>query len=56
MSYEDGVPSKVYAYSYGTGGDGLYHSNTIRIGSSNCDVYLYRLRIYNTSLDTDDIL
>lgn len=56
MSYEDGVPSKAYAYEYGAAGDGLYHSNTIRIGSNDCDVYLYRLRIYNKSLDTDDIL
>lgn len=56
MSYEDGVPSKVYAYSYGAGGDGLYHSNTIRIGSDDCDVYLYHLRIYNRPLNTNDIL
>ena len=56
MSYEDGVPSKAYAYEYGTAGDGLYHSNTIRIGSNDCDVYIYRLRIYNKSLDTEDIL
>ena len=56
MSYEDGVPSKAYAYSYGVSGDGLYHSNTIRIGSPDCDVYLYHLRIYNKSLDTEDIL
>ena len=56
MSYEDGVPSKVYAYSAGSGGDGLYHSNTIRIGSDDCDVYIYRLRIYNQQLGTADIL
>lgn len=56
MSYEDGVPSKVYSYTYGSGGDGLYHDNTIRIGSNDCDVYIYRLRIYNQSLDTEDIL
>lgn len=56
MSYEDGVPSKAYSYSYGVGGDGLYHSNTIRIGSPDCDVYIYRLRIYNQSLSSDDIL
>ena len=56
MSYEDGVPSKAYAYSYGAGGDGLYHNNTIRIGSPDCDVYIYRLRIYKNSLDTDQIL
>ena len=56
MSYEDGVPSKAYAYEYGAAGDGLYHNNTIRIGSPDCDVYIYRLRIYDKALDTDDIL
>ena len=56
MSYEDGVPSKAYAYEYGNTGDGLYHNNTIRIGSPDCDVYIYRLRIYDKALDTDDIL
>lgn len=56
MAYEDGVPSKVYAYSVGTGGDGLQHNNTIRIGSDDCDVYLYGLRIYNKSLTTANIL
>jgi hypothetical protein len=56
MSYEDGVPSKAYAYEFGSAGDGLYHNNTIRIGSPDCDVYIYRLRIYDKALDTDDIL
>jgi hypothetical protein len=60
MSYEDGVPSKALPYTYGPGGDGLYHPNgeeaTIRIGSPDCDVYIYRFRIYNKSLGTDEIL
>ena len=56
MSYEDGVPSKAYAYEFGSAGDSLYHSNTIRIGSPDCDVYIYRLRIYDKALNTDDIL
>lgn len=56
MSYEDGVPNKVYAYQTGTGGDMIYHNNTIRIGSPDCDVYLYHLRIYNKSLATNEIL
>ena len=56
MSYEDGVPSKAYAYEYGAAGDGLYHDNTIRIGSNDCDIYIYHLRIYNKALTTADIL
>ena len=56
MSYEDGVPSKAYAYEYGNAGDGLYHNNTIRIGSNDCDIYIYHLRIYDKSLTTADIL
>jgi len=56
MSYEDGVPSKAYAYEYGAAGDGLYHDNIIRIGSDDCDIYIYHLRIYNQALSTADIL
>ena len=56
MSYEDGVPSKAYAYTYGLSGDSIYHDNTIRIGSPDCDVYIYRLRIYKNALETADIL
>jgi len=60
MSYEDGVPSKAYPYNYSESGDGLYHlvgdEATIRIGSPDCDVYIYRMRIYNKSLTTNEIL
>jgi hypothetical protein len=56
MSYEDGVPSKAYAYTTGAGGDKITHSGTIRIGSDDCDVYIYRLRYYTESLSTDKIL
>ena len=60
MSYEDGVPSKAYPYNYSAGGDILYHvlnnESIIRIGSPDCDVHIYRLRIYNKSLSTNEIL
>ena len=60
MSYEDGVPSKAYPYNYSSGGDILYHvlnnESIIRIGSPDCDVHIYRLRIYNKSLSTNEIL
>jgi len=56
MSYEDGVPSKAYAYTTGAGGDKITHSGTIRIGSNDCDVYIYRLRYYAEALTTAQIL
>ena len=60
MSYEDGVPSKAYPYNYSDGGDILYHvlneESKIHIGSPDCDVHIYRLRIYNKSLGTNEIL
>ena len=56
MSYEDGVPSKAYAYTTGAGGDKITHSGTIRIGSEDCDVYIYRLRYYAEALTTAQIL
>ena len=56
MSYEDGVPSKAYAYDAKTGGDNLQHTGTIHIGSPDCDVYIYKLRIYNKALEDEEIL
>jgi len=53
MSYEDGVPSKAYAYTTGSGGDKISHNGTIHIGSNDCDVYIYRLRYYVKALSTD---
>ena len=57
MSYEDGVPSK--AYSYETT-QILYHESgnesIIRIGSPDCDVYIYKFRVYDKGLSTSDIL
>ena len=57
MSYEDGVPSKAYAYTHN---QKLYHVNgaesVITIGSDDCDTYIYRLRIYNNELSGAQIL
>ena len=55
MGYEDGVPSRpmVYDDSYS------FTQNTTKdivIGSPDCDVYVYRLKVYNTSLSNVDIL
>lgn len=57
MSYEDGVPSKAYAYTHN---QKLYHvagsESIITLGSDDCDVYIYGLRIYNSELTSDQIL
>ena len=55
MAYEDGVPSK--AFVYGTS-DRFYHyePKPITIGSSDCDVRIYRLKIYSSSLSTEDVM
>jgi len=57
MSYEDGVPSKAYPYDYAAGGDILYQiigqESDIRIGSPDCDVYIYRIKIYDNGLQTN---
>jgi len=55
MAYEDGVPSKAYVYD---SGDRFYQYNPqpIVIGSDYCDVRIYRLKIYSTSLSTEGIM
>ena len=55
MAYEDGVPSK--AFVYGTS-DRFYHyePKPITIGSSDCDVRIYRLKIYSSALSTEDVM
>lgn len=55
MAYEDGVPSKAYVYD---SSDRLYQQNVkpIVIGSDYCDVRIYRLKLYSTSLTTENIM
>ena len=57
MSYEDGVPSKAYAYTHN---QKLYHVQgqeaIITIGSDDCDVYVYKLKIYNKELTQAQVL
>ena len=57
MSYEDGCPSRAYPYSPS---EILYQikdeESEITIGSDDCDVYIYRFRIYSAALDTAKVL
>ena len=55
LAYEDGVPSKAYVYD---SGDRFYQYSPqpIVIGSDYCDVRIYRLKIYSTSLSTENIM
>ena len=55
MAYEDGVPSKAYVYD---SGDRFYQYDpkNLVIGSDYCDVRIYRLKFYSTSLNTNGIM
>lgn len=57
MSYEDGCPSRAYPYDPA---EALYQINgeesDIVLGSDDCDVYIYRFRVYNAALDTAQVL
>ena len=53
--YEDGVPSKAFIYKDAK--DFIQKEpKFIRIGSDNCDVKIYRLKLYTKSLKTEGIL
>lgn len=56
MGYEDGVPSRpmIYDETYSFKQQGTPKS--ITIGSPDCDVYIYRFKVYNISLSNTDIL
>lgn len=55
MAYEDGVPSKAFVYD---SSDRFYQytPQPITIGSEYCDVRIYRLKIYSSSLTTEDVM
>ncbi len=55
MAYEDGVPSKAFVYD---SSDRFYQyaPQPITIGSVSCDVRIYRLKIYSSSLTTEDVM
>ena len=54
MTYEDGTPSKPYEY---TETSSFKHTSAqpITIGSADCDIHIYRMKAYSTSLTDTDI-
>jgi hypothetical protein len=55
LSYEDGTPGRPMSYT----SDYSFTQETpvpITIGSENCDVYVYRMKAYDTSLGSQAIL
>lgn len=57
MGYEDGVSTRPLVYD-STHNLQQYQGNrkTISLGSPDCDLYIYRFKVYNTSLSDRDIL
>lgn len=55
MGYEDGVPSRpiVYDNDYNFT---QYTKKNITLGSPDCDIFIYRFKVYNTSLTNTEIL
>lgn len=55
MTYEDGVGNRPMIY---TSDSSFWQTNStpIVIGSDNCDVHIYRMKAYSTSLSDRDIL
>lgn len=54
MSYEDGAPSKPYEYTE-TSSFKQSSPQPITIGSEDCDIHIYRMKAYSTSLTDTDI-
>lgn len=56
MPYEDGTPSKPMIYVDSADSFNQRNEQSIHIGSNECDVYIYRLKIYNNFLEDKEIL
>ena len=56
MGYEDGVPSRPVVYNTKTSSFQQNNAKVITIGSPDCDVYIYRFKVYETSLSASEIL
>jgi hypothetical protein len=56
MGYEDGVPSRPVVYNTKTSSFQQNSAKFITIGSPDCDIYIYRFKVYETSLSASEIL
>ena len=54
MSYEDGTPGKPYEYTE-TSSFKQSSPKPITIGSEDCDIHIYRMKAYSTSLTDTDV-
>ena len=55
IGYEDGVPSRPFLYT-SSNSFKQDQAQVITIGSPDCDVYIYRFKVYNTALTDSEIL
>ena len=56
MGYEDGVPSRPVVYNTKTSSFQQNSAKVITLGSPDCDLYIYRFKVYETSLSASEIL
>ena len=54
--YEDGVPSAAKLYTSRNNTFEQANPGCLTIGSDDCDVYIYKMRLYSQALDNKDIL
>lgn len=54
--YEDGVPSAAKLYATGSSALEQTRPGKLIIGSDDCDVYIYKMRLYNRALTDKQIL
>ena len=56
LTYEDGVASRPLLYTESSTLTQGTNCQPIRVGSNDCDVYIYRMKAYNRSLNDTEIL
>lgn len=56
MGYEDGVPTRPVVYNTTTSSFQQNSAKFITLGSPDCDLYIYRFKVYDVSLSASEIL